>query len=158
MSEAQPDNTHPAGEEYSWDPAQSSGWVVGILDQRCPRCRQGYLFRDALTMNDPCPVCGLIFQREEGYFLGAMYTSYVLAVGLLGTFYLAARATFPTWSSLAVAVAALVPFVPLIPAVFRYSRVLWIYLDRACAPGSVSAGAYEKVKQKQFAQRKNGSQ
>ena len=31
-------------------------------------------------MHEYCPVCGLKFEREEGYFLGAMYISYGLAL------------------------------------------------------------------------------
>ena len=37
------------------------------------------MFRGVFAMNDPCPVCGLLFKREEGTFLGAMYVSYVLS-------------------------------------------------------------------------------
>jgi hypothetical protein len=106
------------------------------------------MFRGAVTMNEACPVCGLIFQREEGYFLGAMYTSYAIATALLGASYLLAASLLPNWSSLAVAFVSLVPFLPLVPAVFRYSRVVWIYLDRAVDPGSSSAGAYEKTRQR----------
>ena len=29
-----------------------------------------------MRMNADCPVCGLHFEREEGYFVGAMYASY----------------------------------------------------------------------------------
>ena len=32
-------------------------------------------------MTPRCSVCGLKFQREEGYFLGAMYISFGLALG-----------------------------------------------------------------------------
>ena len=52
------------------------GCLSAIVRQRCPRCWKGRMFRGGLSMNDPCPECGLIFQREEGYFLGAMYVSY----------------------------------------------------------------------------------
>src|SRR5437763_2972656 len=93
----------------------------GLLRQRCPRCRRGPMFRGLFTMNDPCPVCGLVFQREEGYFLGAMYVSYVLASALLIPSYFLAAALFPTWGSMAVALVALVPYLPLTPLVFRYS-------------------------------------
>ena len=30
-------------------------------------------------MNERCPHCGLKFEREQGYFLGAMYFSYGIA-------------------------------------------------------------------------------
>lgn len=31
-------------------------------------------------MFDNCPVCGLKFEREQGYFLGAMYVSYLVSI------------------------------------------------------------------------------
>jgi hypothetical protein len=97
-------------------------------------------------MNDPCPVCGLIFQREEGYFLGSMYTSYILSCGLLTIFYSLAVVLLPGWDSILLAAVAMLPFLPFLPAVFRYSRVLWIYFDRAVCPTDLSAGAFEKAR------------
>ena len=122
------------------------------LRLRCPRCRTGRMFRGPVTMNDPCPVCGLIFQREEGYFLGAMYVSYVLSSALLGAFFLIGTLLLPGWSSLAVALLTLPPFLPFVPAVFRYSRVFWIYFERSVDPNDASAGAYEKVRMRQRAE------
>lgn len=89
-------------------------------------------------MNRACPHCGLEFEREEGYFIGAMYFSYALSVAILGTFYLVAYLLLPDWSSSLVALIALLPFLPLVPAVFRYSRVLWIYFDRFFWPGELT--------------------
>jgi uncharacterized protein (DUF983 family) len=120
------------------------GLLWAMLRLRCPRCRRGRMFRSSLVMNDPCPVCGMVFRREEGYFLGAMYCSYIIATVLLTAFYFGLAALLPGWSSIAVALLALVPYLPLIPAVFRYSRMLWIYFDRAGDPYSANAGAYEK--------------
>jgi len=100
-------------------------------------------------MNDPCLVCGLVFQREEGYFLGSMYTSYVISCVLLTTFYFIAAAILPGWDSILLALVAMVPFLPLLPGVFRYSRVTWIYFERAGCPTDVSAGSYEKTRQQQ---------
>ena len=34
-------------------------------------------------MNQRCPVCQLLFEREPGYFLGAMYISYGMATACL---------------------------------------------------------------------------
>src|SRR5437588_2816937 len=111
-----------------------TGALWAIVRQRCPRCRQGRMFHGLFGMNDPCPVCGLIFQREEGYFLGAMYVSYFLSAGILTVSYFVLAALLPGWNSIAVALAALVPYLPFIPAVFRYSRVLWVHIDRAADP------------------------
>ena len=127
--------------------------LVAIVRQRCPRCRTGRMFRGAFAMNDPCPVCGLLFQREEGYFLGAMYFSYLIGAVLLTAFYFTAAALLPDWSSPAVALVAMLPYLPLMPAVFRYSRVLWVYLERMADPNDASAGAYEKLRLRQLARR-----
>ena len=35
---------------------------------------------------------------------------------------------------------------PLIPAVFRYSRIGWIYFERAGCPSDISATVYEKTR------------
>ena len=55
----------------------------------------------------------------------------------------------PGWDTIALAVVALLPFLPLIPAVFRYSRVTWIYFDRAVCPSDLSAGPYEKLRKRE---------
>jgi uncharacterized protein (DUF983 family) len=125
-------------------------WLWAMLRARCPRCRQGRMFRGSLTMNDPCPVCGLLFQREEGYFLGAMYCSYVLSSVILGAFYFTAEALLPGVNGALLVLLVLIPYLPLVPAVFRYSRVLWIYVERAGSPVDESAGAYEKQRTHQL--------
>src|SRR5436309_3896909 len=75
--------------------------VWAVLRHRCPRCHQGKMFRGLFTMNDPCPVCGLLFQREEGTFLGAMYVSYVLAGVLMAAIYFPLEAALPDWNGIA---------------------------------------------------------
>src|SRR5204862_6507411 len=68
--------------------------LLALVLQRCPRCLRGKVFRRFVSMNDGCPECGYVFGREEGYFTGAMYISYTLALGLLlGMFAIA----WPFW-------------------------------------------------------------
>jgi uncharacterized protein (DUF983 family) len=121
-----------------------------IVRQRCPRCRKGHIFRGAFAMNDPCPACGLLFQREEGYFLGAMYISFAASVVILSALFFTAYALLPGWGSYLVALLTTVLYLPLTPALFRYSRVLWIYLDRLLDPNGALAGSYEKRRVKQL--------
>ena len=59
--------------------------LEGILRQMCPRCRQGPMYRPFslsgwLDMYESCPICHLKFNREQGYFIGAMYVSYGLSI------------------------------------------------------------------------------
>lgn len=126
------------------------GFLTALLTARCPRCREGKMFKSLMTMNDPCPVCRLIFQREEGYYLGAMYCSYVLGLAILTPTFFLLSALLPRWDGVQIALLSLVPYLPLIPFVFRYSRVLWIYVDRTFDPTDLSAGAYEKERMKQL--------
>jgi hypothetical protein len=111
------------------------------------------MFCGSFAMNDPCPDCGLLFQREEGYFLGAMYVSYGLSVVLIGASYLVVTNLFPNLDLTPVGLLTLALYLPLVPAVFRYSRVLWIYFDRAVCPDDTSAGTYEHMRLDQLAGR-----
>jgi uncharacterized protein (DUF983 family) len=105
-----------------------------ILRQRCPRCHEGRIFRRRLTVNWFCPVCELRFLREPGYTTVAIELSYLFTVPILVllTAFFAVVMRLPIeWAA---AAAALV-FLPLSPVIFRYSRVLWIYLDQRLDPG-----------------------
>lgn len=111
---------------------------MALLRQRCPRCHEGRIFQHTLKMNDPCPVCGMLFEREPGYFLGAMYFSYALGVVFLVPLFYLTRWLFPGLDVLVAPLVAFVPFLFLVPTLFRYSRVLWIYFDRTIAPSELS--------------------
>ena len=105
----------------------------GILTLRCPRCRQGPLFTGILEMPERCPVCGLIYEREHGYFVGAMAISYGLAIALVAILFFVLLA-ITRWSLEWVLLAASLAFLPLAPVCLRYARALWIHLDRRIDP------------------------
>jgi uncharacterized protein (DUF983 family) len=110
-----------------------------LLRGRCPRCSMGQVFVGQRSMNDLCPVCGLRFQREQGYFLGAMYVSYPLSIVAIGLLLIALHVVLPTWDLNWLTGLTLVLYLPLMPAVFRYSRLLWIFFDRWASPGECSS-------------------
>jgi hypothetical protein len=87
-----------------------------------------------------------LFQREEGYFLGAMYVSYTIAAALLVPLYFAAGWLFPDVHGVLLVLGVTLVYWPLVPWVFRMSRVVWVNLDRLVASGGSGAGAYEKVR------------
>ena len=110
----------------------------GIFGQLCPRCHTGRIFRSSIfrgfpKMHECCPVCGLKFEREEGYFLGAMYISYGLALIAI-TVVAVLLWAFTRWSIEKTVVRSVLLFVPLAPTLTLFSRVLWIYLDRSIDP------------------------
>jgi Protein of unknown function (DUF983) len=107
-----------------------------MILQRCPRCMQGRVFCGFVSTNERCPWCGYRFGREEGYFTGAMYISYLMGLAVV---FALIGILWPFWPShslgaigvlLAVASAGYLLFVPL---VFRYSRVVWLHLDYVVA-------------------------
>jgi hypothetical protein len=80
-----------------------------------------------------CPECGLIFGREEGYFTGAMIVSYILGVPLLALLTLVIE-LLSGWRFDFVLLIAGIYFLPFVPAIFRYSRVIWMHFDRIVDP------------------------
>jgi uncharacterized protein (DUF983 family) len=112
--------------------------LVGILRQCCPRCRAGKIFRGSIFRGFPkmferCEVCNLKFEREPGYFLGAMYVSYGLALATIAMIAALLWITTP-WSIVKDIVWACVLFLPLAPWLTLLARVLWIYLDQTIDP------------------------
>lgn len=64
------------------------GYISSTLGCRCPRCREGKLFKYPLSlnfkktmvMNEECPVCGQPTELEVGFYYGTSYVSYALTV------------------------------------------------------------------------------
>ena len=52
------------------------------LRLKCPRCGVGPLFLKPFRMYEECPNCALKFEREQGYFIGAMYINYAATVAI----------------------------------------------------------------------------
>jgi uncharacterized protein (DUF983 family) len=104
-----------------------------ILKQLCPACGKGHVFASRFTMNPRCPVCNLKFERGPGYFTGAMYFSYALGIPIIG-----AGTVLVWWLTgwpLHISVLLVwVAFLPLVPFIFRLSRVMFIHFDRYFDP------------------------
>lgn len=76
------------------------GYIISVLGNKCPRCREGYLFKshnpfalkhsDYIKMHDKCPVCGQLTDLEVGFYYGTSYVSYALTVAF-------SVATFVAW-------------------------------------------------------------
>src|SRR5947209_16962695 len=120
--------------ESNSDPANSSA-LASIAAKVCPRCRRGPIFAAMWVMHDDCPTCGLDFDRgDPGHFTGAMYVSYALAIPLIALLTLIEHLIIPGWSLFRLVLLASVLCMPLIPWLWQYSRVIWIYFDRYFDP------------------------
>jgi len=75
-------------------------YLLSVLTNRCPRCRQGRLFEsqnayalrknEFIKMNERCTVCGQPTEIEVGFYYGTAYVSYALTVAF-------SVATFVAW-------------------------------------------------------------
>jgi len=84
-------------------------------------------------MHERCPVCDLKFDREPGYFLGAMYVSYGLGIGVIALIATVIWSLTAWWITKDI-IWAVVLFLPLAPTITLFARVLWIYLDQTIDP------------------------
>jgi len=77
-------------------------------------------------MNEKCPNCSSKFEKEPGFFIGAMYVSYGLVVfeGIL-TYVITRLFTSNPTILISVILSAIV--VLSIPN-YRFSRILWIHM------------------------------
>jgi uncharacterized protein (DUF983 family) len=127
----------------------------GIV-KHCPRCGGGHLYRGWFRMKDRCPACGMRFEREPGFFVGAYLINLAITEGLLflavmGFVLVAANdgnrgLTVPLVIGLAVAVIAPILFYP-------FARTIWSAIDLAMRPLELDeiVGASESLDERRSA-------
>lgn len=86
-----------------------------------------------------CPVCGLSFEREDGYFVGAMYVGMVTTSGLAIGLYAVGRLLLDLGDGVLLAI--LIPVMLVLPPLlWRHTRAIWLALDYAIDPRPPSGG------------------
>lgn len=103
--------------------------ILQMLKGKCPICFEAKIFKGAVTMNDNCPNCSFKFERETGYFLGAMHFSYIWAGIILVLLIFILTLFFPDIREYKLVPFATILLIPFVPISFRYSRIVWIYFD-----------------------------
>ncbi len=100
----------------------------------CPVCGEGRLFYPwRMKMYERCPVCGFVYEREEGYFTGAMAINLVIAE-LLMTIIVIPLSLQP-WMNLLLIILSGLALSIIFPLVFyRHSKGLWMSLDHILHP------------------------
>jgi uncharacterized protein (DUF983 family) len=102
------------------------------LRRKCARCGGGGLFHRWFHIVPDCPTCKLHFEREPGYWVGAMAIN-IAVIGILfvAVFVAFSAATIPDipWVGL---LAIELPLMALGPiAYYPFSKTLWVAIDRA---------------------------
>ena len=109
----------------------------GLL-KRCAVCGSGKLFTRWFRMKERCPRCGYLFEREEGFFLGAYVINLAFAQGmviLLAVVPLIVRlADDPQASILPFVVGGLVGAVVGPMVFYPWSKTVWTAFDLMLRP------------------------
>lgn len=103
-----------------------------ILRLRCPVCLKGRVFTSLFGMNKSCPECGVVFEREHGYYLNSMFIAYALGFLILvpSAILLAIRQVSIAFFTIFL----IVEVILLSPLFFRYARILWLHFDQMLDP------------------------
>ncbi|WP_461093122.1 DUF983 domain-containing protein [Spirosoma gilvum] len=107
--------------------------LYSILFNKCPRCQLGSFFavnnpynlRLFAQMNLHCACCGERFEREPGYYTGALYVSYGYYTGLIVSCFLVFE-IFLDWELVYFLTLLISLIIGLTPVVFRLARLTWI--------------------------------
>ena len=84
-------------------------------------------------MAPACNICGFVYEREQGYFIGAMYINYgvsllaVLAGWIVLELIVKASSERILWGLAAIAIGTAICFYP-------YSKALWMAIDLRVDP------------------------
>jgi uncharacterized protein (DUF983 family) len=106
--------------------------LYSIATLSCPRCHTGHLFINKNPykisgwdkMHTDCTNCGLHYEREPGFFQGAMYVSYGLGVAFSTAMVLINLLIgFDVFTFFVSNTIGLIVFAPLL---FRYSRAIYL--------------------------------
>ena len=115
-------------------PGPTKLFLRGLV-RRCPRCGGGKLFTGWLKMKPTCPTCGMRFEREEGFFLGAYVVNFGVMLLSLALFIgVGVALTLPDPPPGRLAIGGMVVGV-LVPILFYpMSRTVWSAIDLTMKP------------------------
>ena len=107
---------------------------IRVMKEKCPNCGKGDVYRkktkflELPVMKDDCDICHYHFDREPGYFLGAMYISYGLAViqGIIT--FLALYIFLPSLPTIYVVLAILAVISLFSLKNYKLSRIIYIHI------------------------------
>ena len=99
-----------------------------FLGLRCPVCGLSSIVQKPFKIKDQCPVCGALFKREEGFFVGAISVNVVTTELVILAVYLACLPWIGSYyQQVLVILFTLALIFPI--AFYHHSWSLWLCLD-----------------------------
>ncbi len=109
--------------------------LVRALQRRCSRCGGPDIFRTFGELKDHCPTCGFRFERESGYWVGAMIINTTVTFALfLITLVGGVVATWPdvAWTPVFAATIVVCGVVPIL--FYPRSKTVWQAIELSYHP------------------------
>src|SRR5438309_7917208 len=105
------------------------------LRQRCPVCGRGKIFAGFFKTYERCPVCNFAYEREPGYYTGAMAVNLVVSELLIAVIAVPLAASQSVSLTVLIVLGCTLPF--LFPLLFyRPTKSLWMSFDHFIHPVS----------------------
>jgi uncharacterized protein (DUF983 family) len=106
--------------------------LICFLKEKCPRCGKGEVFKNRILSfkkfsdtHEQCSQCRLQYEPETGFFVGAMYWTYAILVGLTVVLSVVLF-QIDLFEEAVYIIPLLITF--LLPWVFRFGRLLMLYV------------------------------
>lgn len=106
--------------------------LYSIFRFKCPRCHSGDFFVSHIydlsrigDIHEHCTECGLKYEKEPGFYYGAMYVAYALGVALFVTLWVSFNLFLPTLSVGFQITVIVVSTVVLSPYLYALSKIIW---------------------------------
>lgn len=115
------------------------------LRRRCPRCGRGRFFDSWATVARHCESCGLTFERESGYWVGAMIVGTAVTFGMMLLVFVGAWVLLwpdVPWNGVMIGTVAIAVVTPIV--FHPWSKSLWAAIELSyhqLEPGEASAAA-----------------
>ncbi len=106
-----------------------------VWKNACPHCGKGKVWKEnhlkAMTAKEPmhehCSECGLKYEREPGFWQGAMYVSYALSTAIFIGAWIIISLFFPEETPFRYSIYLVVGMIViLMPTNWRWSRLIWL--------------------------------
>jgi uncharacterized protein (DUF983 family) len=106
--------------------------LYSIFRMKCPRCQNGDFFvshsydlRKIGDIHERCSSCGLKYEREPGFYYGAMYVAYGLGVALFVALWASFNLFFPQLSVGIQILVIVISILALSPLIYALSKIIW---------------------------------
>jgi len=102
---------------------------------RCPNCGEREIFSRWFRMVETCPRCRHTFERQEGYWLGAIAINTIITLGVfVAALVIPILATWPDppWGVITVLLVSLSIIMPIVA--YPLSKTLWVALELGMYP------------------------